>query len=114
MTDCLFCRFVSGEIPVKPVYEDDSVLAFNDINPQAPIHFLVIPKIHFRNLTDAAESDPGLAGSLLAAGARIAKELGISDTGYRVVLNANEDAGQTVFHLHAHFLGKRKFLWPPG
>jgi len=110
--DCLFCKIIDKQIPAKIVYEDDFTLAFDDISPQAPIHFLVIPKLHLPSLNEMEDSN--LAGKILMTVKKVAKEKGISDSGYRVVLNTNEDGGQTVFHLHAHVLGKRKMEWPPG
>lgn len=110
--DCLFCKIIDKQIPAKIVYEDDFTLAFDDISPQAPIHFLVIPKLHLSSLNEMEDSN--LAGKILLTAKKVAKEKGISSSGYRVVLNTNDDGGQTVFHLHAHVLGKRKMLWPPG
>ncbi len=110
--DCLFCKIIDKQIPAKIIYEDDFTLAFDDISPQAPVHFLVIPKVHLTSLNDI--DDASLAGKILITAKKIAKEKGLSDSGYRVVINTNEDGGQTVFHLHAHILGKRKLLWPPG
>jgi histidine triad (HIT) family protein len=114
MPDCLFCRIVRHEIPSSIVYEDDRVLAFNDINAQAPTHVLVVPKRHIASLNDLGPDDDGIVGEVVRRAAAIAKERGISAGGYRTVFNTNRDAGQTVFHLHLHLLGGRAMAWPPG
>ena len=111
---CLFCRIASGEIPASKVYEDDEVLAFNDINPQAPLHVLVIPKRHISTTNDLSPTDDSLVGTLARRAAAIAKEKGYADRGYRVVMNCNAEAGQTVFHIHLHLLAGRGLGWPPG
>jgi histidine triad (HIT) family protein len=111
---CLFCRIVNREIPGAIVYEDDRVLAFNDINPQAPTHVLVVPKRHIETLNDLTPEDDGLVGELVRRAAAIARERGLSAGGYRTVFNTNRDAGQTVFHIHLHLLGGRSMKWPPG
>lgn len=111
---CLFCRIVSGEIPAKRVYEDPDVVAFHDINPQAPTHVLVIPRKHIPSLDDLNDPDAATVGTALVRLARIARELHLSNDGYRVVINNGESAGQTVFHIHYHLLGGRNFSWPPG
>ena len=111
---CLFCRIASGEIPASKVYEDDEVLAFNDINPQAPLHVLVIPKRHISTTNDLSATDDGLVGTLVRRAAAIARENGYADRGYRVVMNCNAEAGQTVFHIHLHLLAGRGLGWPPG
>jgi len=110
--DCLFCRIVRGEIPAKIVKETDHCVAFRDVNPQAPVHVLVIPREHVASLNEAR--DPALVGRLVLDAADIARELGLADGGYRTVINTNADAGQTVFHLHLHLLAGRKMAWPPG
>ena len=114
MTDCLFCKMVEGKIPPDIVYEDDQVLAFRDISPQAPVHVLVIPKRHVSTLNDLAPEDAQLAGQLTLAAARVAKQEGVADNGYRTVMNCNADGGQTVFHIHMHVLAGRPLHWPPG
>lgn len=114
MTDCLFCAIASGDIPADVVYSDDAVVAFRDINPQAPVHVLVIPRAHHANVAEVAAADPALAGLLLAAAGEVAAQQGIVDSGYRIVLNTGEGAGQSVFHVHAHVLGGRDLTWPPG
>ena len=111
---CLFCRIAAHEIPASIVYEDDEVVAFNDINPQAPTHVLLVPRKHIATLSDAATGDAALLGNLLRRAAAIAKERGIEASGYRTVFNTNRDAGQTVFHIHLHLLGGRSLGWPPG
>ncbi|HHH42954.1 MAG TPA: histidine triad nucleotide-binding protein [Gammaproteobacteria bacterium] len=114
MTDCLFCKMVSGEITPDTVYEDDDVLAFRDINPQAPTHVLVVPKQHVSTLNDLdAESAP-LVGRMMLAAASIAQQEGFAEQGYRTVMNCNAHGGQTVFHIHLHLLGGRVMGWPPG
>jgi histidine triad (HIT) family protein len=110
---CLFCRIIAREIPAKVVAETDDALALRDVNPQTPVHVLVIPKKHVRHLTDAAE-EPDLVGRLMAFAVKIARDEGIADSGYRVVANTNLDGGQSVYHLHLHLLGGRVMTWPPG
>ena len=114
MADCLFCKIIAREIPGSIVYEDDRVLAFNDINPQAPTHVLVVPKQHIESLNDLKDRDDQLVGELVRRATAIAKERGISAAGYRTVFNTNRGAGQTVFHIHLHLLGGRPMTWPPG
>jgi histidine triad (HIT) family protein len=114
MTDCLFCRIVNREIPASIVYEDDRVLAFSDINPQASTHILVIPTRHIASLNDLAPEDDALVGELVRRAAAIARERGIAASGFRTVFNTNRDAGQTVFHVHLHLIGGRSLAWPPG
>lgn len=111
---CLFCRIVQGEIPASMVYEDDDLIAFNDINPQAPTHVLIVPRRHIPSLNDLTAADDVLVGKMSRAAAAIAKERGHSDRGYRTVFNCNREAGQTVFHIHLHLLGGRSLGWPPG
>lgn len=111
---CLFCRIAHGEITARKVYEDDDVVAFHDINPQAPTHVLVIPRKHIPTLDDLTEADAATVGTALVRTARIARELHLSSDGYRIVANNGEAAGQTVFHIHFHLLGGRNFGWPPG
>ena len=112
--DCLFCRIVQREIPATIVYEDDRVLAFNDIDPKAPTHVLLIPKRHIESLNDLQPDDDQLVGELTRRAAAIAKERGVSAGGFRTVFNTNRDAGQSVFHVHLHLLGGRRLAWPPG
>ncbi|HEV8593387.1 MAG TPA: histidine triad nucleotide-binding protein [Pyrinomonadaceae bacterium] len=114
MSDCIFCKVVSGEIPSTKVYEDDVAIAFHDLNPQAPVHILVVPKIHVDSLDKAEVADAEAIGRLLTASAEIARRDGFAENGYRVVINTNADGGQTVFHLHVHLLAGRTFVFPPG
>ena len=114
MSDCLFCKIVKREIPGSIVYEDDHVLAFDDINPQAPTHVLIVPKRHIASLDELAPGDVQIVGELARRAAAIARERGIAAGGYRTVFNTNRDAGQTVFHIHLHLLGGRSMQWPPG
>jgi histidine triad (HIT) family protein len=111
---CLFCKIVAGEIPAKRVHEDDELVAFEDIKPEAPVHVLIIPRRHIATLNDVQASDDQLVGSMMRRAALIAAERGINDSGYRTVMNCNSQAGQTVFHIHLHLLGGRRMGWPPG
>jgi len=113
MNDCIFCRIVKGEIPSKKVYEDEYTYAFEDLDPKAPTHVLVVPKKHIRGLKEAEETDAEVVGRCHLAAAKIAKQRGIED-GYRTVLNVGPGSGQSVFHMHVHLLGGRKLAWPPG
>ncbi|MEA2120439.1 histidine triad nucleotide-binding protein [Halovibrio sp. HP20-50] len=112
--DCLFCKIINRDIPADIVYEDDHVLAFNDINPQAPVHQLIIPKKHIATLNDIEEDDLALVGRLQLTAAQLAHEQGFAEDGYRVVMNCNEMGGQTVYHIHMHLMGGRVFTWPAG
>lgn len=114
MDDCIFCRIIKGDIPAKKVYEDDEVLAFHDINPQAPTHVLVIPKKHIPFVAELDESDAPLMGKVILAGKKIARELKLHREGFRMVINNGRFAGQQVFHIHLHLLGGRPMNWPPG
>jgi histidine triad (HIT) family protein len=114
MSECLFCRIVAGKIPAKLVYEDPEVVAFEDIEPQAPVHLLVVPRKHVPTLNDLAPEDDALAGKLLRVAAALARERGIAERGWRAAVNVNRDAHQLVFHVHLHVLGGRVFGWPPG
>lgn len=114
MSDCLFCRIVAGEIPGAIVYRDDRVVAIRDINPQAPMHLLVLPVRHIATLNDLTDGDDGLVGEMVRRAAQLAAEHGYAERGYRTVFNCNADAGQTVFHIHLHVLGGRRLGWPPG
>ena len=111
---CLFCKIVAGEIPATKVYEDEQLVAFNDISPQAPTHVLIVPKRHVATLNDVAAADDGLVGAMVRRAAPSAKEKGFDGPGYRTVFNCNAQAGQTVFHIHLHVLGGRTLAWPPG
>jgi len=110
--DCLFCKIATGDIPAEKLYEDEEILAFRDISPQAPVHFLVIPKKHIRDPAGVSPDDGDMVGRMMRTGAKVAKENGISD--FRLVFNNGAGAGQTVFHLHMHVLGGRSLSWPPG
>lgn len=114
MTDCLFCKILNGDVPADVVYESDTALAFRDINPQAPTHVLIIPREHVSTINDIEQQHESLVGSLFSAAREIAAAEGLADDGYRVVMNCNEGAGQSVFHIHLHLLGGRRFSWPPG
>lgn len=114
MSGCIFCRVACGEMPARIIYEDDHCVAFHDINPKAPVHFLVIPRKHITSLNDLLEDDQLLLGHMMTVASRMAKEQHIDGTGYRAVINTNAEAGQTVFHLHIHIMGGRVFHWPPG
>jgi histidine triad (HIT) family protein len=114
MTSCLFCRIIAGEIPSRRVYEDADLFAFEDINPQAPVHVLIVPKRHVGTLNNLTAADDALAGAMVRCAAHIARERGVADSGFRTVFNCNAAAGQTVFHVHLHVLGGRALGWPPG
>ena len=114
MSDCLFCGIVEGKIKGNIVYQDDSVVAFKDINPKAPVHVLIIPRKHVAGVLDLTAEDGALIGHIFAVAARLAREQGIAESGFRVVVNSGADAGQSVFHLHYHLLGGRRMTWPPG
>lgn len=111
---CLFCKIIAGDTPASKVYEDDDLIAFNDINPQAPTHVLIVPKRHVATLNDLLADDDGMVGAMVRRAAAIAKENGFDSPGYRTVFNCNAQAGQTVFHIHLHLLGGRTLTWPPG
>jgi histidine triad (HIT) family protein len=111
---CLFCRIIAREIPASIVYEDDRMIAFNDINPQAPTHVLIVPRRHIETLNVLEPGDDQLVGELVRRAAALARERGIADNGYRTIFNTNREAGQTVFHIHMHLLGGRPMGWPPG
>ncbi len=114
MTDCLFCKIRDGEIKGDIVFENDDVLAFNDVNPQAPVHILIIPKKHIATVNDMDDSDESVMGKLFSAAKNIASQQSIAEDSYRLVVNCNERAGQTVFHIHMHLLAGRNMTWPPG
>jgi histidine triad (HIT) family protein len=114
MSDCIFCRIAAKEVPADLVYEDDEVVAFRDLNPQAPVHLLVIPRKHLRGLDAAGPEDEAVLGRLALVAAQLAAQEGLGDSGYRVVVNNGRDAGQAVDHVHYHVIGGRKLTWPPG
>ena len=114
MADCLFCKLIAGQIPATIVYQDEAIVVFNDINPQAPLHVLLVPRKHIASLNELTADDEGLIGAMVRRAAAIAAEGGYADRGYRTVFNTNRDAGQTVFHIHLHLLAGRSLAWPPG
>ena len=114
MSDCLFCKIIAGIIPVNPVYDDQELIAINDLNPQAPLHVLIIPKAHIASLNDLTPEHDALVGSMFRRAAAIANDRGHSERGFRTVFNTNRDAGQSVFHIHLHLLAGRSLTWPPG
>ncbi len=114
MTECIFCKIAGGEIPAELVHQDDEVLAFRDINPQAPVHVLIVPKRHIATLNDVTPKDAGLIGKLYLVARQLANEMGVADKGYRTLINCNMDGGQDVFHIHLHLLAGRRMGWPPG
>lgn len=114
MTDCLFCKISRGDIPANIVYEDDDVLAFNDIDPKAPCHQLIIPRKHIATINEIDTGDQALIGKLVLTARSLAKQQGFAEGGYRLVMNCNADGGQAVYHIHLHLLGKRQMQWPPG
>jgi histidine triad (HIT) family protein len=114
VSDCLFCKIIEGQIPAAIVYQDERVVAFKDINPQAPMHVLVVPRRHIASLNALAPDDDGIVGEVVRRGAALASEAGFAERGYRTVFNTNAEAGQTVFHIHLHVLGGRAMRWPPG
>ena len=111
---CLFCKIIAGEIPATVVYEDDEIMAFHDINPQAPTHLLIIPKLHIATIDDANESHEQLLGRMIITAKKLAQTEGLSENGYRLVFNVNSGGGQMVYHIHLHLIGGRQMVWPPG
>ncbi|MGE0157150.1 MAG: histidine triad nucleotide-binding protein [Geobacter sp.] len=114
MSDCIFCKIIAGQIPAKKVYEDELMVAIEDIAPKAPLHLLLLPKRHFSNCLDMEQQDEATVGHLLRVAGQLARERGLDQGGFRLVQNNGADAGQTVFHLHIHLLAGREFAWPPG
>ncbi len=114
MNDCLFCKIAAGDIPSQTVFENEHIIAFRDVAPQAPTHILIIPRKHIATINDMTADDRMLVGEMVAVAKEIARAEGLSDNGYRLVFNCNKDAGQAVFHIHLHLLGGRKMGWPPG
>lgn len=114
MSDCLFCKIIAGQIPGAAVYQDDTLVAIKDVNPQAPLHLLILPRKHIASLNDLAPADDALVGSMFRTAAALAREHGYQDRGYRTVFNTNREAGQSVFHIHLHLLAGRALTWPPG
>jgi histidine triad (HIT) family protein len=114
MTDCLFCKIIAGEIPGAIVHQDDELVAFKDINPQAPLHVLIVPRKHIPSINDLSSKDDALVGAMIRCAATLARQHGYDERGYRTVFNTNREAGQTVFHIHLHLLAGRGLAWPPG
>jgi len=114
MHDCIFCKIINGEIPSRVVYEDEHIFAFDDINPQAPVHTLIIPKDHYASLQDIPEDKLDFISYLFSKIREIAQKKGLAESGFRIVLNTGRDSGQDVFHIHFHLLGGRRMTWPPG
>jgi histidine triad (HIT) family protein len=114
MAECLFCGIIAGKVPASLIYQDERLVAFKDINPQAPFHCLIIPRKHIPGVLDITPEDQSLIGAIFALAARLAREHQIADSGFRVVVNSGSDAGQSVFHLHYHLIGGRRMRWPPG
>ncbi len=114
MEDCLFCKIIKGQIPSKILYQDTDIIAFEDISPQAPVHLLIVPKKHISKSLDLQEEDQELIGKVFLVANELARERGIAEDGFRIVLNTNRSAGQTVFHIHFHLIGGRMMGWPPG
>lgn len=114
MEDCVFCKIINGENPVEKIYEEDDIIVFNDINPQAPIHILLVPKEHFTSLNEIPEEKKDILSRILLRARQIAHEKGIGNKGYRIVLNTAKESGQSVFHIHFHLMGGRQMTWPPG
>jgi histidine triad (HIT) family protein len=112
--DCLFCKIIAGTIPAKISYSDEKVIAFDDINPQAPVHKIIIPRQHIATVNDVKPDDCQILGHMIQSAAKIAKELDIAENGYRLLMNCNAQGGQTVFHIHLHLIGGRTMHWPPG
>jgi histidine triad (HIT) family protein len=114
MAECIFCRIAAGKIPANKIFEGEEVIAFGDVNPQAPHHILIIPRRHIESVNELKEEDAPLVAKMVLAAKEIAGKLGVAQSGYRLVLNTNRAAGQAVFHIHLHLLGGRTFSWPPG
>ena len=114
MDDCIFCKIIDGQIPSEPVFENDHLIAFHDINPVAPTHILIVPKKHIATLNDLEAADSNLVGDMILCAKQLAGEVGLAEKGFRTVFNCMEGAGQAVFHIHLHLLGGRPLQWPPG
>lgn len=114
MNSCIFCKIINKEIKSEFIYENENFVVFKDINPQSPIHLLIVPKIHIENINSVKEEDLDILKNMFLIAKEIAQQLGVAESGYRIVVNTNKDAGQEVFHIHFHFLAGRKFQWPPG
>ncbi len=114
MVDCVFCKIIAGKFEGDFVYQDDEIVAFHDINPQAPVHILIVPKKHIRSLNDVSADDIPIIGKMAIVAKKLAKDFGVAETGYRLVWNTGENAGQWIYHIHVHLLGGRRMTWPPG
>ena len=114
MNDCLFCKIINGQIPSTILYEDENLVAFNDVNPQAPLHVLIVPRKHVATLNELSQENDAVIGAMQRLAASLAKDSGVHEEGYRTVFNTNKNAGQTVFHIHLHLLAGRQLNWPPG
>jgi len=114
MSDCIFCRIAAGEIPAKIVWQDDEILAFHDVDPRAPVHVLIIPRKHIASVNELDDADAPMVGRMYARARDLARELGVAETGFRLVMNTGPEAGQSVWHIHLHLLGGRRMTWPPG
>lgn len=112
--DCIFCKVAAHDVPARTVFENERLIAFHDLFPQAPTHILIIPKTHYTTLNDVPAADSALLGEMMSTATQIAKELGVDESGYRVVMNCNKDGGQSVYHIHLHLLAGRQLGWPPG
>ena len=112
--DCIFCKIAAGEIPARIAFENEHLVAFHDLFPQAPTHLLIIPRQHYATLNEVPASDSGLLGEMMSTATQLARDLGVADSGYRVVMNCNQDGGQSVYHIHLHLLAGRQLGWPPG
>ena len=112
--DCIFCKIAAGEIPARIAFENERLVAFHDLFPQAPTHLLIIPKQHYATLNDVPASDSAVLGEMVSTATQLARELGVADSGYRVVMNCNQEGGQSVYHIHLHLLAGRQLGWPPG
>ncbi len=112
--DCIFCKIAAGEIPARIAYENERLVAFHDLFPQAPTHLLIIPRQHYATLNEVPASESALLGEMMSTATQLARDLGVADSGYRVVMNCNQDGGQSVYHIHLHLLAGRQLGWPPG
>lgn len=112
--DCIFCKVAAHDVPARTVFENERLIAFHDLFPQAPTHILIIPKTHYTTLNDVPASDSALLGEMMSTATQIAREIGVDESGYRVVMNCNKDGGQSVYHIHLHLLAGRQLGWPPG
>ena len=114
MHECVFCNIISKKMPAEFVYEDERIVAFRDINPQAPVHVLIVPRKHIETTNDVGEADKDLIGDMILVAKKVAEQEGVAESGYRLVMNCNENSGQEIYHLHLHLLGGRRMTWPPG